>query len=725
MAAEALDPNIEREKYEEASKALRNGGEYDSGRATEAVVARHHDTGTVLDILREHQLKNEFFVSNGEQRKDWRVSHLTEILQDREEAMQRSFEHLVKKGLVQPLDPKTQKEVRSQRGGKLPFGWHEGYMGLATEAGGHSLEDFTIDRYIPDTYTPAKDEGGNISYKPDKFRKIDLPISYFGTPEQRKEKSKEFADMRHEVLARNLIMSNWGVYITYSYALNKLAEGMYFGSVLSNEGLGRIFKLKSVEGAAKETVTGVKFSGHGGLGDKIETAMRLYYVASLCEKPTRFKELMEKPGWKQFLFPDSTPSEVIEEWVGKPDKWEKEADLGGNRVKSVEQRKRDKTIEDKDKKDDVDIKMEREGGLRGKLTNKNIFAESNTYFETKLHEAIRKFIGGEGEDYVSNTEAEAAQGIAYRQFRLLLLADKEGFELYKKAKNKDKFDAYNGLEISYENAPAASDFGKLLHPDLYIGKSYRKNRDSCPKLGYFYSRTLYSRFMVDFLRHTSVKTVVGIVAGGVKNRYSEERSLMEMWWGYQGGLKVGNKVYEEEPATRLGDLPWEKMGLEGHNLTSDQAVEFDLPVGGLHNEVLKSLYLSGFMSGGEKRVFDFVTQTDPDPNDLIDEGWWKKFYKMLDVGIRPSVALNGVFRGKSVEEAENKKKEMNKQVITGYLHGLLSLPITRKWDREPEAWGRKSGLIPGTGNREDPGVYLTDRIIWTANMSIPGLNYKR
>jgi len=721
MAVEAPDPNIERQLYEEASKALRNGGEYDSGRATEAIMARHHDAETVLDVLRDHQLKNETFVTNGEQRKDWRVSHLSEILQDREEALQRSFDYLVQRGLVQPLDPKTQEEVRSQRGGKLPIGWHERYMGIATEAGGHSLEDLTVDRFIPDSYSLVKDENGKPSYEPDGFRKVEFPISYFGTLEQRKETSEQFADMRHELLARNLIMSNWGVYQTYAYALNKLAEGMYFGSVLSNEGLGRIFNLRSAEGAAKETVTGVELRS---LGDKIETAMRLYYVAALCEKPTRFKDLMGKPGWKQFLFPDGTSAETIEEWVGKPDKWEKEAYLGGNRVKSIEQRKKDKTVEDKDKKDDVDIKREREDGLRGKLTQKNIFAETNTYFENKLHEAVREFLGGEGEDYVSNTEAKAAQGVAYRQFRLLLLADKEGFELYKQVKNQDTSDAYNGLDISYENAPAASDFGKLLHPDMYIGKSYRKNRDSSPILGYKYSRTYYPRFMVDFLRHTSIKTAVGVLENGVKNRYPEERSLMEMWWGYEGGLKVGNRVYEEELATRLGDLPWEKMNLEGYGLDPEQAVEFDLPAGGLHNEVLKNLYLSGFMAGGEKRVFDFVTNTLPDERDLVDEGWWKKFYKMLDVGIRPSVALDGEFRGKTVDDQKIEKDKMKNNVITGYLNGILALPIVKKWDTEPKAWGRK-GTIPLTGEREDPGVYFSDRIIRTVEASIPGFEYKR
>ncbi len=711
---ETPDPNIEREAYEEASKSLRNGGEYDAGRAVEAVLARHPDPETALGLLRDHELKNETFATNGEQRKEWRVSHLSDILQDREEAFERPFEYLVERGLVQPLDPKTQEEVRSQRGGKLPIGWHEQYMGIATETGGHSLQDFTIDRFVPDSYSLVKGEDGEPSYKPDGFIKVEFPISYFGTPEQRKETSEKFADMRHELLVRNLVMSNWGVYTTYSYALNKLAEGMYFGSVPSNEGLGRIFNLKSAEGAAKKTATGVELRS---LGDKIETAMRLYYVAALCEKPTRFVELMETPGWKQFLFPEGSTAATIEEWVGRPRAWGREADLGGDRVK-----------DDKAKGIKGTLESERENGLRGKLTKKNVFAESNTYFENRLHEAIREFIGG-GKDtgHVDKVEADAAQKMAYRQFRLMLLADKEGFELYKTPKNEDVFDPYNGLKISYENAPAASDYGKLLHPDLYIGKSYRKNRDSCPILGYKYSRGFYPRFMVDFLRYTAIPTVVDVVEDGTVKSIIEERSLMEMWWGYKGKLTVGKREYEEESATRLGDLPWEEMNLEGYGLTPDQAVEFDLPVGGLHNEILKSLYLSGFMAGGERRVFDFVTSTSHNPRDLNDEGWWGKFNKMLDVGIRPGVALDGKFRGVSQELKDERVKEMRIKVITGFLHGILSLPITKEWDTEPTLLGTPKSFVTRIGkegDQEKQYYVATERIIETVNKAIPGLNYK-
>ncbi|MDZ4210046.1 MAG: hypothetical protein U1C56_02605, partial [Candidatus Curtissbacteria bacterium] len=576
----------------------------------------------------------------------------------------------------------------SQRGGKVPLGWHEGYMGIATEAGGHSLEDLTIDRFIPDNYTSAKDEKGNLKYEPATFKKVDFPISYFGTLEQRKKSSEQFADMRHELLARNLIMSNWGVYQTYAYALNKLSESMYFGTVLSNEGLGRIFNLKSVEGAAGKTATEVPLRS---LGDKVETAMRLYYVAALCEKPTRFKALMETPGWREFLFQEGTPVETIHEWIGKPGDWRKEADLGGDRVK-----------ENKEKGIKGTLELERERDQRGKLTNKNIFAEHDTFFESKLHEAIRKFIGGEGEDYVSNMEAEAAQKMAYRQFRLLLLADKEGFELYKQAENQDMFDPYNGLEISYENAPAGSDFGKLLHPDMYIGKSYRKNRDSCPILGYKYSRALYPRLMVDFLRNTVIKTQVDVVENNVTQHLYEDRSLMEIWWGYNEEL-IGDKKNEKEPATRLGDLPWEKMDSGEPGLSPEAAAELGLPAGGLHSEVLKSLYLSGFMSGGERRVFDFITQTSPDPRELKDEGWWKKFYKMLDVGIGLGVALDGELRGKTDEDKKIAKEDMKIKVITGYLNGILALPVAKEWDTEPTLIGTPKSFAKGIHEGDQEG----------------------
>ncbi|MEK9178605.1 MAG: hypothetical protein AAB801_02380 [Patescibacteria group bacterium] len=663
------DPLRDRELYEQQGRSARNGGEYDSGRSVETVLMRDQDPETVRGVLRDHLLKNETFITNGETQKNWRISHLSDILQDREEAVARPLGYLKNRGIVRMLDIQTQAEVRLLRGSAFPIEWNEQFMGMSV-VGGHSLGEFTISRFVPESYG-YKEEGGRRlpdANSINSFRKIDLSISYFGDLKEREEASKEFANIRHEMLARNLILESFGKYIYFREANQKLVESLYFGSALSNEGLAIVFNLPSREGAAKETATGVKVES---LGRKIATAYRLYLLNSRCEKTTRFRETMSRPGFEKFLFPKNPEqAELIKKWLGEPNGWEKEALI----------RKPDDTWDKTGTRTSETLAKERRDGKRGKLTQKNIFAEGDTYFEGQLHDAIEEFIGGkEGatdeERYVNKQEAETARRIAYRFFRLSLSADVEGIEIYKRkdddpVKNYGEYDPFPGYEVSFENGPAASDLGKEAHPWAYIWKSYGKGRDFSTPTGLLISPKLFSRLAVDFFHHIYFKCEINTDKGIVY----EDRSIDEVMWGNEaGGVSPsdGGNYLEEKPVD-LPDIPW--TGIENLNDPAEQlkAVDNGLPVGGLHSEIMKNLYLTCFMAGREGGVFDLMQKTDVRIEELLDEGWWLKFWKMLDVGIKKSIALEGEFKGVSKEEAEDKLLRHKLGVVEGFLRSLHS-----------------------------------------------------
>ena len=675
---QAVDPEEqarrEREMWEETSRMSR-GSEYDSGRAVETALARHSDPETVLEILRDHILNNETFKTNVEQRKDFRVQHLADTLQDREEAFRRPLTLLVERGLVQLLNEEDQVELRGKRGGALPIGYDEKCFGTTREVGGHAIkEGFSLARTIPESYRVEKIDPQTHEkvYQPVTFRRIEIPVAYFGTPEQRKEISSRFEGMRHELNLRHDIVNAFGVMMSIREALFKLTEAMYFRSSISAEGMGKLFNLQSQKDATSETVTGVKVNS---LGDKIDTALRLLYLNSICEKKTKVQALIKKPGFKQFLFPGGENDPLFKEWVGDPSGWTEEVRLdekigkitGGSRTKD-------------------DIVTEREDGRRKKLVMKNIFAETNTYFEGELFKAIDKFLGaGQGntetEKFINKQEAEAARRIAYRLFRLLLTADVEGYEIYKKpGEMGGEFDPIPNYEIVYENGPAASDYGKLTKPWLYVLKSYRKGRDASPMISLYHSTELYQKLISDFFRQTSFKTLVPTTSGDGK--YSEERSVFEVMWGNEAGGRVPGTghAYLQEDARRLGELPWTGMNV-GAGLSEDQLAKIKeafagdgLPVGGLPSEILHAgIYLTGFMGGREGGIFDLITQTGIRLSDLEDEGFWRKLWKMLDVGTKKGIGVNGEFKGKTTEEINKPTEELKINVIVGFLKGVQGL----------------------------------------------------
>lgn len=678
----------EREAFERNS--ISGGSEYDKGRVIEAIITRHPKVETVRYALRTLQLSEERFNTNGEPDNRWEVSHRYRVLADRQNVLEMPLEDLVKKDLIERLSPSELEFLRQERGRSLPANINENYLARPKHVDGFGFENYVVSQPVLESF--AIKEGKRTD---ERYRMMPQQYVYLRSETERRETSKEFGSLKDEVSARTLMMQMWGHHVSYYYALQKLAEGHYFGTTLSSEGVGIMFNLKGQEGATTETATKVKVDS---LGKKIDVAMRLYYVNALCEKPSRFKaELMETPGWKQFLFPDGTDQAVIEKWIGKPSEWEPEVQVGGDRTEDV-------------------LHEEIKGGKRGLLTRRNISAEVDVYSENKLTEAIDEFLGGgENASYIDKIEAETARRIGYRMFRLFLLADQEGYEIYKEKPKGNNQDPFDGLKVVFSNAPQASDFGKLTHPDLYAAKSQRKGRDYMPPTGFLHARKYYSRFMVDFLRHASANTEIQVQkTNGTKEYKVEQRSLMERWWGYKGGLQKGDITYLDEQGVWLGDLPWSKFN-EPIHMTQDDAALLALPVGGLHHETFKTLWLSGFMAGGEGRAHMLISETNHNPKNFTDLHWWNKFWKMLDVGIKDSVALEGKFRGVSSEEKKQILLQHKVGIVQNFIYGLEDLPQWEEWKKIPVE------IVPnrkGMGSANSPSPQLIDRIIDVANRAL-------
>lgn len=691
---ESNDPLQEAAGREQFERNASQGSEYDKGRVIESIMTRHPDPETVRYALRTLQLKEETFNTNGEPSNQWEIVHRYRVLADRAMILRMPIEDLLARDLIEKPSDGELAHIRSQRGNQVNASLNENYLYRPRHVDGLGFETVLISQPIQDSFE-VNDQGEmiNVRYRLQPQQYVNLR-----TEDERKEIAGDYEQLKDEVSARSLMMQSWGHHVTYYYALQRLAEGHYFGNNLSSEGIGVILNLKGQEGAKTETATGVEMKG---LGQKVETAMRIYYLNALSEKPMRFrKELMDSPGWKQFLFPDGTSPEVIKKWIGTPGEWEPEVMARGNRTEDT-------------------LAMEIKAGQRGLFTRRNTFAEVDTFADNQLFNAINEFLGGgENAKYVDKIEAETANRIGYKLFRLFLLADQEGYEVYRDKPLGNNQDPFDGYKIAFSNAPQASDFGKLTHPELYAAKSFRKGRDYMPPTSYLHSRKYYKRFMVDFLRHASANTEIKVLEKGREITKIEERSLMERWWGYKGGFNKNGVGYLDEPAIRLGDLPWSKFN-EPITMSEADASLLGIPTGALHHETFKTLWLSGFMAGGDGRAHMIISETNHNPKNFTDLHWWNKFWKMLDVGIKQSVALEGKFRGVTSAEKKAVVTAHKVGIIQNFIFGLQDLP---QW----EEWKKQS--VDQVPNRlgKSPSPQLVDKIIEVANraLKINGVAYE-
>lgn len=682
-----LEDDEERHELEKYLESLRGGPvneRYDSGRSIEATLARHYNPETLLSTVRLMRLGQEILATGGEMPNDYVIGRITDILEDRKIATGRTFENLLREGLVQELDDMTKTVINEmRREGRIPETMRSNiYLGRAMHVGGYGLGEIAVTKEIEESYEKEKKDDEEVKINV-RYRPITETITYFGNSEQRREFSERCDGLRSEILTRHLIIKNWSRYMFNRENLTGLVE-MYFGPVPSTEAINQLFNLPDRERLAEETEADVKLRH---FGDRIEMAMRLYYINSLCQKPDRFLELRQTPGWQEFIFPPNTESDIIKKWIGEPDKWEPEDEghRGKIRTRKMLAEENGALFADDDEKGENPLGYDKDKDERGWFTRVNIFAESNIQINEELNESIRKFIGGgKTADKTNQEEALAAQMIAYRLFKLWLMADEEGYEIYRNDDTEASLGIFDKKDLQFENGPAASDFGKLTAPSLYNLKNYRRElrRDFGPE-GSFGK---YERFCVSFFR--LLKVPVQIEVGGEEKK--EQRSFMELWWGYPEG-EINKKTYPMEKALRLGDLPWKSLKdyLKTEMLTEDGARVLGLPWRGVHDEALANLYLTTFMAGRKDvGTYTLALRTQWSKDELFDPSFWLKLQKAIDVGIGDGVATFGRFRGMSKEKIGKQKREYKQSIIDAFWEGIASTVEYQKWESERVTIGK-------------------------------------
>lgn len=627
-------------KYLESLQRGAGNERYESGNAIESTLRRHPRKETVLNTVRRLAFANEREVTGGEMPNDYAVGRQADILKDRRIALSIPFEELKNEGLAQPLDHDSdiyvtlKGDLEKNGGGVLKSvpGADIRYFGLAV-VGGYGLQEIPVRVQRIDSY---EIQGGKK--KNARFRDSNEMVVYFGGEDERTGFSDWLEDMEAEVLVRHLIQRNWGRYNYNRENLAGLVE-MYYGPVPTASGIKELFNLREIEGVTKETVVRGEVKT---FGDKIDMAMRLYYINGLCQKTKEFAKLMETPFWKEVVFPNATQEE-LEIWVGKPKAWREEDEPGEKRTKD-------------------DLKEEASDGRRGLLTKINVFAESSDETQ-KLHENIRVFLGGAGNEGdrrkrgVAKKQAdaaEAAQQIAYKIVKLWMMADELGYEIYYDPKQKASLGHFEKRKLEFENGPAGSDFGKLVYPFLYSLKNYRKGRDFGPITSFGdYDTMAASVLSVLSTKLDELPDENGYVAG----KKEERRSFLELWRGHPEG-----DGRPKESSMRLGEMPWIEQG----------------------EEVLVVPYLSAYMAGRkQKGTYPIVLATASgetwDKNRLMDENWWRALWKAIDVGIKPGIPLRGVFRDKDSEELSKLTKEHKSQIVQSFWKGLSSTVEYKIW----------------------------------------------
>ena len=720
---------------------------YDAGRAIEALFARTSKKEALTEFARQYQFLNEETETFAELSSKWDISRPVGVLRDREAVMKVSFPRLINVGVALELDDETAKlvaEKLSTPSKEVSIEEVKESYGIPDESGGMGLGTMEVQGTILESF--AEDDKKEQVDK--RYRLISRQITRFGTKEERRAHTEAVRTTRQEIEVRHQIHENWHFYHFYREAIGKLSE-MYFQSTPSAEAIDLILNLPFNKDEKQESLAGVKFRN---FGDKVEMAMRLYYINSICQKPERLTQLMETPGWK-IIFPDDN---LIKDWIGEPGKWLpeaykdpgaaepnalKETPLGSIRSKETLKQENgfykvvelpdgttreyteadDKRIKDGRWEDGTDgiIRKEQEHfsekDVRGFLTRRNMFAQSNPT-DANIHEAIQRFLGfrgGEDANETDNLAAQSAQSLAYRLFKLWLIADNEGYEIYRqedKTKAPAELGIFEGKELEFQNGPASSDFSKLTYPSLYNLKNRRRKLTSATSRDYGPKGSFgkVPRLTTDMLRMTTSKVENG--AGGANTL-----SFYEQWWGYEADPE--NNLPRVE-ARRLGQLPWTKLET---TVDAKTAEILELPIRGVGEEVTTPLYLSVFMAGWDGapgRSYPTVLKTtfSGGLKDLEDFQFWLKFNKALDVGVRDGVAVNGVFRGLTSEVVEKKRAEHIQTVINVFWEGVASTEEYAEADDKMTTAGR--------GTLSDAAITQVEkirRVAAKADIKLPSL----
>lgn len=296
------------------------------------------------------------------------------------------------------------------------------------------------------------------------------------------------------------------------------------------------------------------------LGDNIDLAMRVYFVVGLTENPQAIRELKGKPGWK-ILFPTEEDEKRL---LGDIDQWY--AGVGSKDGKIQKTKAHTKAY-----------KTHKHRGLLSRFGNIYARAEDAATMQ-ELRATVRELAGEEAEE------------IAFRSMRMFGVAANMGSEYYWDPDKKN-------WKIEQEGFPQSDDMVRIMNTREWHLKNDAAGHPCGPKS----TRGKYERLATDFFSFTTVDTPKG------------KRSLKEMWWGYT-----------DEPAKKLGELPWDE----------------------LPKDVLGKWFLRVFHAARKGGFFDKITNISWDPRTAGNPETWEQIKKDTNILISDAVVANGWLKGK-------------------------------------------------------------------------------
>jgi hypothetical protein len=561
------------------------------------------------------------------------------------------------------------------------------------------------------------------------FETVYLP----GSPDERKNLSETLHAVEGEMVAREDLVKMlrwvWG----QTENLEGLVQLYYKGSltkdameILCNaEGRTRYDKESGKDvSVLTKTEGGVEYREGHEFGDAISVALQCFEIAALSEKPEELEALLKRPGIK-FLFdvtdqeiddlfirPEDRPNRQLKsslvKWIGEPWSWWND--------------KKDPKIENGRKvyakKEDhlrpVEVNGKKYENKRGLLTERgNILVDSDYSDIEYIFEQVERFIGGgSGSGSLNRNEARDARFIAWGLLRVTGEASDLGYELYYEGDNKN-LNRAAGLYPHHDMGGMTScDRVKVISPNLFR-KIYRFVKSEIRSFGPEGSLDKYpDRFTVPYFKNWAIEVVDKVdnkdrhldtykeaKASWVKRNANGERVLGkrtfdELRWGYRAGVEKDRlalmvqdgklveidgvtKNLPEEPAYRLGELPWKLLSPKAFNVAA----------------------LGPYMAGREKfGLFQHMMKTDWDIRELKEKSLFEKLAQYMGVAMNYQTVFKGKFRGVNdiVERADGRIEEIGnnrgiridesevvrlfkKKYLLAFWDGIRSLPQYREW----------------------------------------------
>lgn len=542
------------------------------------------------------------------------------------------------------------------------------------------------------------------------------PIQVFvaGTDSQRKELYRNLDKIQSEMTSREDLVKKLRWVWNQTENLEGLVQFYFMGS-LTQEAMdalcnseGRTVPDRMIEGkrtpALMKTEGGAEYREGCELGDAIGVALQCFEIAALSEKPGEFEALLKRPGIK-FLFkvkdqeiddlfipPDKRPDRVLNpslvKWIGEPWTWNK--GVGVDRNDNLAKGGKPAEL-----------------NIRGRLTERgNVLVEPKPGDLEYIYQQIERFLGGgDAAPNLAAKDARDARFIAWGLLRVTGEASDIGNQWYRARKDNYYLGVKKDTIYPHHDmgGMTSCDRVKVIAPNIFR-KIYRYVKTEIRGFGPDGSLDKYpDRFTVPYLKNWSVDVETDKFGGKdvIHHLYDtkwlktnsngekilSKRTFDEMRWGYRAGVVKDRLAIEdgvtkklpEEPAYRLGELPWKLLSPKTFN----------------------SAALGPFIAGREKvGLFQLMMRTDWDIHELKEKSFFERLGQYMGIAMNKQTVFDGRFRGVNdivmhpdgvIEKIQNDGtinedevvRNYKKKYLLAFWDGIRSLPQYREWIAAP------------------------------------------